>query len=90
MNSTLARVRSRPGVLNGLEQVLVVLCGQGELSLGDRVTSFEGPCTLIAPANIPHQIVNAGPDPIEAVAALPVGSGITSPEGEQLILPWWS
>ena len=49
---------------------------------------LEGPCTLIAPAHVPHQIINTGDEPAEAVAVLPLGSAITTPDGEELVLPW--
>ncbi len=64
--------------------------GQGELRIGDTRARFAGPCTLIAPAHVPHQLLNTGEEPIEALATLPVGSAITTPEGEELLLPWRS
>lgn len=72
------------------EEVVVVLRGRGELHVGDTVASFEGPCALIAPAGVPHQIINTGSEQVEAVAALPLRSKIATPDGEELVLPWRS
>jgi quercetin dioxygenase-like cupin family protein len=70
------------------EEVIVILQGQGELLIGETRIAFAGPCTLIAPPGVPHQILNAGEDPLELVAALPLGSKIATPAGEELVLPW--
>lgn len=72
------------------EEVVVVLRGRGELRIGETATAFAGPCTLIAPAGVPHQILNTGDEPLELVAAMPLGSKVTTPAGEELTLPWRS
>lgn len=77
-----------PPHVHGGEEVVVVLRGRGELHVGGEVMAFEGPCTLIAPAHVPHQIINTGEEATEAIAVLPLGSTISTPEGEELVLPW--
>lgn len=76
-----------PHVHDG-EEVVVVSRGRGELRVGETRLAFAAPCTLIAPAGVPHQIRNTGEEPLELVAALPLGSPITTPTGEALTLPW--
>lgn len=86
--TTLAPGAATPPHVHDAEEVVVVLRGAGELRVGDGCQPFVAPCTLIAPAGLTHQIVNTGGEPLDAVAAMPIGSSISAPDGTALDLPW--
>lgn len=86
--TTMAPGAATPLHVHGAEEIVVVLRGRGELQVGDQQLTFEAPCTLIAPAGVAHQITNTGDEPVEAVAAMPLASSISTPDGERLRLPW--
>jgi mannose-6-phosphate isomerase-like protein (cupin superfamily) len=65
-----------------------VLRGRGQVRVQDAWETLEAPCTLITPRGVPHQITNTGDETLEAVAAMPVGSSIRTPDGALLDLPW--
>lgn len=71
----------------------VVLCesGWGELVVDGERRRFNAGSTLVLPRDRLHQIVNAGPQPLEIVGIFgqtPVA--VTLPDGEVLDLPWRS
>jgi quercetin dioxygenase-like cupin family protein len=86
--TTLAPGAATPPHVHDAEEVVVVLRGRGELRVGERCVTFQAPCTLIAPTGVPHQIVNTGGEPVEAIAAMPLGSSIRAIDGTELDLPW--
>jgi mannose-6-phosphate isomerase-like protein (cupin superfamily) len=77
-----------PPHVHDAEEMVVVLRGRGQIRMGDATITFEAPCTLIAPPGVGHQILNTGREPLEAVAAMPLRSSISTFEGEELSLPW--
>jgi quercetin dioxygenase-like cupin family protein len=85
---TIASGAATPPHVHEGEEVVVISRGQGELRVGETSVPFAGPCTLIAPAGVAHQILNTGEEPLELVAALPLGSKVATPAGEELTLPW--
>lgn len=87
-HTSMAPGAATPPHVHAGEEVVVVLSGWGEVQIGDVVTPFEGPCTLIAPAGVSHQIINTGAEPLTGVAMMPLGSSITTPDGVELPLPW--
>ena len=46
------------------------------------------PRTLVASAGLLHRIFNIGPEPLQAIAAMPMGSTIAAPDGQAMSLPW--
>jgi quercetin dioxygenase-like cupin family protein len=86
--TTMAPGAATPVHMHDAEEVVVVLRGRGEVRLGERTVAFRAPCTLIAPAGLPHQIVNTGTEPMEAVAAMRLRSTIATADGKEVQLPW--
>lgn len=86
--TTLAPGAATPLHVHTTEEVVVVLRGRGQVQFGETSQSFEAPCTLIAPHDVPHQIMNTGAEPLEAVAAMPIRSSIRTVDGQELDLPW--
>jgi quercetin dioxygenase-like cupin family protein len=87
-HTILAPGAATPPHVHADEEVVVVLRGRGEIQIGEARHPFEAPCTLIAPAGIPHRLANTEMGPLEALAALPLGSAVATPEGAALDLPW--
>jgi quercetin dioxygenase-like cupin family protein len=64
------------------DEVVVVLAGRGDLHVDGGVESFGPGQTIVLPAEIEHQIVNSGEEPLytlAAFAATPVG--VVLPDG---------
>jgi mannose-6-phosphate isomerase-like protein (cupin superfamily) len=73
------------------EEVVVVASGRGELHIEGCVERFGSDSTLVIPANVDHQILNTGVEPMNLVAAFsttPVA--VVLPDGSPLPLPWRS
>lgn len=71
------------------EETIIVLEGAGRLTLGDEVIDFEPDSTLIIPANVVHQLVNTGGEPMRIIScfsATPVH--VFAPDGGAIPLPW--
>lgn len=62
---------------------------RGELHIAGAVHAFGPNTTLAIPANVDHQIVNTGAEPIRLVAALSTSPvTVLLPDGTPLALPW--
>lgn len=73
------------------EEVVVVASGSGELHIEGRVERFGPDSTLAIPANVDHQILNTGSEPMNLVAAFSVSPvEVVLPDGSPLPLPWRS
>lgn len=70
------------------EETFILLRGKGKLLVGDSTIEFEAPVTVIAPAHVPHQLVNTGDVPTDQIVVVGVGSEITNAEGAVMDLPW--
>lgn len=68
------------------EEVVVVLRGTGRARIDDVEVRYRPGDTLILPAGHLHQLF-ADTDG-EYLAAMPMGSRVTAPDGRQLDLPW--
>jgi quercetin dioxygenase-like cupin family protein len=80
---------STPIHSHNAEEVIVVLKGKGEARrVGIETISFEGPCTLVLPANERHQMANTGTEPYDSIAIVPIGSKIFDENGVEMALPW--
>ena len=71
------------------EEAVVVLAGEGTLSLDGRESRFVAGDTVIVPKNALHQIVNTGASDLSVIAAFsmsPVQAHF--PDGRRITLPW--
>jgi mannose-6-phosphate isomerase-like protein (cupin superfamily) len=71
------------------DEVVVVLAGRGEVHVAGEVHAIGPDQTLVLPAEVDHQIVNSGDEPLRTLAALaatPVK--VILPDGSLLPLPW--
>ncbi|MDX8430301.1 MAG: hypothetical protein SNF33_00595 [Candidatus Algichlamydia australiensis] len=50
--------------------------------------AFEAPCTVICPANVPHEFFNTGDVPTDAIAILGIDSKIIDQNEIVMELPW--
>ena len=88
---TIAAGEATPPHRHDCEEVVVVLAGGGELHAAGAVHRFGPDTTLVLPANVDHQIVNTGREPLQLIAAFsatPVGTMF--PDGQPIALPWES
>jgi quercetin dioxygenase-like cupin family protein len=73
------------------EEVVVVIKGSGQLTIGEDVTAFSSNHTLIIPPEVVHQLINSGNAEIFLLATFSsTPTNIFTPEGEKLPLPWQS
>ncbi|WP_438000644.1 cupin domain-containing protein [Sorangium sp. So ce185] len=86
--SSIAVGSRTPPHRHDVEEVFILLRGKLRAQIGDQVLDFEAPATLIAPANVQHQLFNTGQVPTEAIVVTHVGSQIWTPTGEEMTLPW--
>lgn len=73
------------------EEIVLCLSGKGEVHIDGAPHAFGPQQTVLLPANVPHQIFNAGTEPLEMAAvfsATPVA--VALPDGSALDLPWSS
>ncbi len=71
------------------EEVVLVLAGEGTVRLEGQERTFHQGDTLIVPANVVHQIVNTGSEPLRTLAALAMSPvRVELPDGTPLALPW--
>jgi quercetin dioxygenase-like cupin family protein len=77
-----------PRHIHDTEEVFIVLKGHIRAIVGDQEHDCVAPCTLICPANIPHQLINVGDVPSDQLLILGIDSKISDLEGKELHLPW--
>jgi quercetin dioxygenase-like cupin family protein len=70
------------------EETFILLRGKGKLLVGDTAVEFEAPATVIAPAHVPHQLVNTGDVATDQIVVVGLGSEIKNDEGKVMDLPW--
>ncbi len=88
---SLAAGAATPPHSHPCEEIVLCLAGRGEVRIGDQVHAFGAGQTVLLPADLEHQIFNAGEEPLETTAvfaATPVP--VTLPDGSALELPWAS
>lgn len=73
------------------EEVVLCSAGNGALQIGGEQHAFGAGSTLVIPADVPHQILNTGDDPIELLAVFSTATvDARFPDGERIDLPWQS
>jgi mannose-6-phosphate isomerase-like protein (cupin superfamily) len=86
---TIAPGAGTPVHRHACEEVIVILCGSGQVTIEGEETEFGPNSTLIVPPDAVHQIVNSGNEDmflIGALGATPVR--VNTAGGEQIPLPW--
>jgi len=87
--ATIAAGAATPPHRHDCEEVVIVQSGRGELHIAGAAHTFGPDTTLAIPANVDHQIVNTGAEPIRLVAALSASPvAVFLPDGTALPLPW--
>jgi len=73
------------------EEVVVVIQGSGQLTIGEETTEFSSNHTLIIAPEVVHQLINSGNEEILLLATFSsTPANVFTPEGEKLPLPWQS
>ncbi|HLB15693.1 MAG TPA: cupin domain-containing protein [Burkholderiales bacterium] len=88
---TIAGGQATPPHRHDCEEVVMVESGRGELHIGGEIHRFGPDTTLVIPANVDHQILNTGAEPLTLTAAFstsPVEA--VFPDGQPIPLPWKS
>jgi mannose-6-phosphate isomerase-like protein (cupin superfamily) len=70
------------------EEVLIVLSGRAEATVGDDTYGLAGGDALVVPPHTPLALANPHPEPLEMVAVLPVGGRAIVPGQEPFVPPW--
>jgi mannose-6-phosphate isomerase-like protein (cupin superfamily) len=70
------------------EEVFVAMHGHAVATLAGQRHELHAGDALIVPAHVPFSLANPGPEPFEAVAALPVGGRAAMLAGEPSVPPW--
>jgi mannose-6-phosphate isomerase-like protein (cupin superfamily) len=71
-----------------VEEIFILLEGEGKAIVGDKEIYFKAPCTLTLPANVEHQIFNTSDTPTNHIVLLEKDSLIHNVDGEIMHLPW--
>lgn len=77
-----------PPHVHETEEVFVLLKGKLLAVVGGEKIECEAPCTLICPANVPHELINIGDEPTDQILVLGIDSKIRKASGEEMDLPW--
>ncbi len=86
--STIAPGSCTPKHVHNSQEILVFLKGEGKVEIDGKPHFFKAPCTVLCPANIPHQIFNTGNEPTEQIAIMTLHSEIRTMTDEIMQLPW--
>jgi quercetin dioxygenase-like cupin family protein len=80
---------STPPHTHDHEEVVVILAGSGSASIGSERVEVAPGDVVIVPANTLHQLFGpADGQPLDAIAAMPLGTRTFLPDGEELQAPW--
>jgi mannose-6-phosphate isomerase-like protein (cupin superfamily) len=77
-----------PTHLHNSEEIFIFLKGKGKFIVGGEETEFSAPCTVIAPANVPHAYVNTGEEPTDAIVIIEIDSKIYDADNNVMDFPW--
>ena len=71
------------------EDVVIVLAGEGTITMEGEARTFRQGDTVILPANVLHQVVNTGGTPLRMLAAFAMSPvRVELPDGTPIELPW--
>jgi mannose-6-phosphate isomerase-like protein (cupin superfamily) len=86
--SSLSVGGATPKHVHETEEIFIFLKGKGRAVIGGDEFYFEAPCTVICPANVTHQLFNAGDEPTDSILVLGIDSRIFDANGNEMKLPW--
>ncbi len=86
--SSIAVGSKTPRHVHETEEIFVILKGHILAIVGEQQIHCHAPATLICPANVPHQLINAGTEPTDQILVLGVDSKICDANGQEMKLPW--
>jgi len=72
-NLAISQVVAPPGSLGTMhvhkesDEFWYILSGRGKIIIGDEKISVEPDMVVYGPANVPHQLINTGQDPLKAI-----------------------
>lgn len=70
------------------EEVFVALAGTAQVTVAGQIVDFAAGSALIVPPDTDFSLANAGPDPFEAIAVLPVGGMARIGSDAPFTPPW--
>jgi len=86
---TIAPGASTPVHRHDCDEVILILSGSGECTVGGETTRFGPNSTLILEPDAIHQIINTSAEEMRLVAALGMGPvRVKTGEGDPLPVPW--
>jgi quercetin dioxygenase-like cupin family protein len=86
---TIAPGAGTPVHCHACEEAIVILEGNGTLTINGEATNFGANSTLIIPADAIHQIVNNGTTPMVLIAALSMAPvKVRHADDNAMPLPW--
>ncbi len=86
---TIAPGAATPVHRHACEEVIVILCGSGQVTIEGEEAPFGPNSTIIVPPDAVHQLVNSGAEEMFLIGALGVTPvRVTTAEGEKIPLPW--
>ncbi len=86
---TIAPGAGTPVHRHACEEAIVILEGNGTLTINGEATNFGAHSTLIIPADTIHQIVNSGTTPMVIIAALSMAPvKVRHADDNPMPLPW--
>lgn len=72
-----------------VEEVLVILAGQVELTLGAETMPARAPATILVPPQASHALKPVGPETVHLLAFFPTATPkIYAPDGSERPMPW--
>ena len=88
-SQTMAPGAATPVHCHACEEVVLVLSGSGQCTVGDETVTFGPNSTLILEPDVVHQIVNTSDVEMKLVAALGMAPvRVKTADGAALPLPW--
>lgn len=86
---TLAPGAATPPHQHDTEEVVLCHAGRGEVHVNGQVHRFGAHSSVLLPRNVPHQIVNAGDQPMEITGVFPAAPvGVFDADAQPMQLPW--
>lgn len=86
--SSIAAHSCTPKHVHEVQEIFIFLKGEGKVEIDGKPFYFKAPCTVMCPANVPHQFFNTSDESSEQIVVLSLGSEIRTMTGQLMNLPW--